>query len=420
MHITLFEDDFISRLFPITIGRAAFSISVGSLRLLNLVRHLGGELSLMVRSHLRDVIYHDIPDLRKPVLEKRRGPFLFINARTVPDASLIDECKKLFTEYPQGCILKNGRNITVAFLNESFELPPHILTYHHLLDYLAETEVPVVYAKNKIAVLESPADVIRYHMRIINNNLEFRIRSGNYHEIADGVFVPNDPAGKPTIGDYFISDTRKGPIILESNVDIGPFCLIRGPVYLGPRSRVIEHAAIKEEVAIGSVSKIGGEVEASVIEPYTNKQHHGFLGHSYLGSWVNLGAGTCNSDLKNSYNEVSLETPGGKVRSGLQFLGCVIGDYAKTAINTSIFTGKTIGACSMNYGFITTAVPSFVNYARSFGQVTEIPVELMIATQARMFARRNVSQRPCDIQLIRDMYEITRHERQLANEPLSL
>ena len=115
-----------------------------------------------------------------------------------------------------------------------------------------------------------------------------------------------------------------------------------------------------------------------------------------------------------------METPTGKYKSGMQFLGCVIGDYSKTAINTSLFTGKTIGVCSMNYGFVTTAVPSFVNYARTFGQVTESPAEVMVATQARMFARRNVSQRPCDIQLLHDMFELTRYERQLANEPLSL
>ena len=109
-----------------------------------------------------------------------------------------------------------------------------------------------------------------------------------------------------------------------------------------------------------------------------------------------------------------------KVPTGMQFLGCIMGDYAKTAVNTSIFTGKTIGVCTMVYGFVTTNVPSFVNYARLFGQVTEAPVEVMAATQARMFKRRNVVQRPCDVQLLADMYELTRDERQLAGDPLSL
>jgi glucose-1-phosphate thymidylyltransferase len=157
-------------------------------------------------------------------------------------------------------------------------------------------------------------------------------------------------------------------------------------------------------------------VEASIVEPYTNKQHHGFLGHSYLGSWINLGAGTCNSDLKNTYGPVNMEYPMGKSTTGMQFLGCIMGDYSKTAINTGIFTGKVIGVCSMMYGFVTSNVPSFVNYARLFGQVATLPPEVMIATQQRMFARRQVIQRPCDIELIHDMYRTTQFERDQSRD----
>jgi glucose-1-phosphate thymidylyltransferase len=98
----------------------------------------------------------------------------------------------------------------------------------------------------------------------------------------------------------------------------------------------------------------------------------------------------------------------------------VIGDYSKSAINTSIFTGKQIGACSMLYGFITKHVPSFVNYARLFGEVTEMSPEVVIATQERMFLRRKKTQRPCDIQLIRDIFETTKNERKLSDSPPSL
>ena len=144
---------------------------------------------------------------------------------------------------------------------------------------------------------------------------------------------------------------------------------------------MIEHAALKDGVSLGHTVKIGGEVEASVIEPYTNKQHHGFLGHSYLGSWINLGAGTCNSDLKNTYGKINIQYGEQKVATGMQFLGCIIGDYSKTAINTSIFTGKVIGVCSMMYGFVTSNVPSYVNYARLFGQTALLPADVMISTQ---------------------------------------
>ena len=115
-----------------------------------------------------------------------------------------------------------------------------------------------------------------------------------------------------------------------------------------------------------------------------------------------------------------MEYRGESVATDMQFMGCVVGDYSKTTLNTSIFTDKVIGACSMLYGFVTTNAPSFVNYARSFGQVTELTPEIMVETQKRMFARRNVQQREADIALIHAMYELTRHERQLAGEPLSL
>src|SRR5205814_487560 len=129
---------------------------------------------------------------------------------------------------------------------------------------------------------------------------------------------------------------------------------------------------------------------------------------------------TCNSDLKNTYGQVNMEYHGQKVPTGMQFIGTIVGDYAKSAINTGIFTGKTVGVCSMLYGFVTTNVPSFVNYARIFGQVTELPVSVMEQTQARMFKRRKVEQRPCDVKLLSDMYDLTRNERQIAGEPLSL
>ena len=191
-----------------------------------------------------------------------------------------------------------------------------------------------------------------------------------------------------------------------------------GPVFVGAGTRVIEHAALKDGVSLGHTVKIGGEVEASIIEPYTNKQHHGFLGHSYLGSWINLGAGTCNSDLKNTYGKINIQYGNSRTPTDMQFLGCFMGDYSKTAINTSIFTGKVIGVCSMMYGFVTSNVPSYVNYARLFGQTSLLPADVMINTQKRMFARRKVEQRECDRQLIRDMYELTRSERESIDQDI--
>jgi glucose-1-phosphate thymidylyltransferase len=267
-----------------------------------------------------------------------------------------------------------------------------------------------------LTLFRYPHDVIHFNQQILRENLEYRLRTGAFQEVADGVFV----AEGARLGDYVSTNTKAGPILLDAHASVGPFSYLSGPGYVGRHARLIEHAAIKDAVSVGHTVKIGGEVEASIIEPYTNKQHYGFLGHSYLGSWINLGAGTCNSDLKNTYGTINMEYPFGRVATGRQFVGCIMGDYSKTAINTGIFTGKTIGVCSMLYGFVTTNVPSFVNYARLFGQVTELPPEVMVATQRRMFQRRNVNQRACDIQLLRDMYNLTRGERQATGDQLSL
>ena len=176
---------------------------------------------------------------------------------------------------------------------------------------------------------------------------------------------------------------------------------------------------MKEQVQIGHTCKIGGEVECSVVEAYSNKQHHGFLGHSYVGSWVNMGAGTCNSDLKNTYGDVAIEPGGRRLATELQFLGCVVGDYAKTAINTSILTGKIIGVCSCLYGLVGSNVASFMNYARSFGQESEFLLEAAVKMQQRMFQRRHIKQRRVDIKLLEDMHELTRNERFISTQPLS-
>jgi glucose-1-phosphate thymidylyltransferase len=261
-----------------------------------------------------------------------------------------------------------------------------------------------------------PHEVIAANMDILATNLDYRIKQDGWQSPQPGVYVGQGVE----IGQHVVFDTEPGPIVLDSGVKVGHYTLLRGPIYAGKRCRILEHAAIKDRVSLGHTTKIGGEVEASVVEPFTNKQHHGFLGHSYLGSWINLGAGTCNSDLKNTYGTVNMEYGFGKAVTGMQFLGCIMGDYCKSAINTGIFTGKVIGVCSMMYGFVTSNVPSFVNYARLFGQMATLPPEVMVATQQRMFARRQIQQRPCDIALIHEMYRQTQEERDRFGDALSL
>lgn len=419
MQIILFEDGFINRLYPITVGRPAYNITCGSYRLIDWVAELAAETKAhvrgVVRPHLAELQQIDFP-LLKTTPPSGGGPTLLINARLVPSLATVQQLRELIAAKKPTAVVAEGA-VLAAWMGAEGPSFPSVLDGDRLSEVLDHEILPKLPAADiKLAQFQYPHDVVRFNMEILSASLEHRLKLGGYQETKPGLFV----AEEAVVGDFLALDTTRGPILIERGASIGPHCFMRGPAYIGPKARVIEHSSIKDAVSLGHTTKIGGEVEASVVEPYSNKQHHGFLGHSYLGSWINLGAGTCNSDLKNTYGTVKMDYRGESVATGMQFVGCMLGDYAKTAINTGIFTGKTVGVCSMVYGFVTTNVPSFVNYARLFGQVTELTPEVMVATQQRMFARRNVQPRPCDAQLIHAMYELTKHERQLAGEPLSL
>jgi UDP-N-acetylglucosamine diphosphorylase / glucose-1-phosphate thymidylyltransferase / UDP-N-acetylgalactosamine diphosphorylase / glucosamine-1-phosphate N-acetyltransferase / galactosamine-1-phosphate N-acetyltransferase len=419
MQVVVFEDEHVSRLYPLTVGRAAYALSCGSYRLIDWLARLCGETGAalfgVVRPHLQTIQQLDFPQISS-LARNGQAPVLIVNARLAPSAAAYQALKELLTGGKSLVVQENG-SVAAAFIARESTLPPTTNDFDQWASYLVKSVLNrLPPAELRLPLFDYPHDLVRHNLSIIGENLAVRIKDGGYREIADGVFA----ADGAVLGPYCVTDTAKGPVILDAGAAVGAYSLLRGPAYLGPKSKVLEHSAIKDAVSLGHTTKIGGEIEASIVEPYTNKQHHGFLGHSYLGSWINLGAGTSNSDLKNTYGKVKMEYRGEQVSTGMQFVGCFMGDYAKSAINTGIFTGKTIGCCSMVYGFVTTNVPSFVNYARLFGQVTELPPEVMVATQQRMFARRNVAQRDCDVALLHAMYNLTRNERQLAGEPLAL
>jgi UDP-N-acetylglucosamine diphosphorylase/glucosamine-1-phosphate N-acetyltransferase len=421
MNIVVFEDAGTSQLFPITTGKPAYAISCASFRLIDWLSEFGGNLIGMVRPHLETLQLHDFSELQHQLSADFPETWL-INARLVPSVSNIQRLHQFKDEYSSHdgtVVAQDGWAIASALIPTSRMIDKsHDETRALIADLAMNGTSETKVVESKLELFEFPHEVIEQNAKCFHENLAQRIALGNYREHERQVYVGSNVQ----LGQHVVFDTGGGPIVIDQNVRLGPHSFFRGPIYIGPNSKVSEHAAIKDEVSIAHTCKIGGEVEASVIEPYSNKQHHGFLGHSYLGSWINLGAGTCNSDLKNTYGTVNMQYGDRKVSTGMQFLGCVIGDYAKTAINTSIFTGKLIGTGSMVYGFATTNVPSFVNYARSFGEIGNLPPEVIVSTQARMFARRNVTQRPCDVQLIHDMYRATEFERpaKLSDEPLSL
>jgi len=147
-----------------------------------------------------------------------------------------------------------------------------------------------------------------------------------------------------------VLDASSGPIIINDGTTVMPNACILGPVYVGENSLIKTGAKILEGTSVGNVCKIGGEVDQTIFGNYSNKQHDGFIGHSYIGEWVNIGAGSNTSDLKNNYSSVRMWCAGAVRETGRQFLGCIIGDHTKLGIGAVLNSGTVIGfACSI-YG----------------------------------------------------------------------
>lgn len=403
-NVILFEDRYVDRLRPISLTRPPFAITCAGYRLVDLVATLADCLSCIVRPHLLKVSQREMPDV-----EPAAAPTLYVNAALMPDVRYLDRLKR-FIEAGDPFLCTCGERVVAALLPEkcrpSSDLTPDTVTAHILSQNLPLVE------NDGFKLFEYPFHVVGAVEELFPANIEYRIRTGDYKELRPNVYVGE---GVRIAGSSVLT-VEDGPIVLEDNVRVMDFTYLQGPIHVGANSRVIERSSVKEFTSIGHTCKIGGEVEISTIESYSNKQHHGFLGHAYIGSWVNMGAGTSNSDLKNSYGVIRIEHSGERVNTGLQFFGCVIGDFSKTAINTSIFTGKIIGVCSMLYGYVGQNVPSFCNYAKLFGQITECPVAAAVQTQKRMFARRQVEQTQEDIELLHAVFELTREERLISSE----
>lgn len=152
---------------------------------------------------------------------------------------------------------------------------------------------------------------------------------------------------KARVHPMVVIDAENGPVYIDEGAEIQPFSRIEGPCYIGPRS-VLLGAKCRDGNTIGPFCRIGGEVEASIIHGYTNKYHDGFIGHSYVGQWVNLGALTTNSDLKNDYSDVSVMLDAKRpVDTGSSKVGSFVGDHTKTSIGTLLNTGSYVGAMAV-------------------------------------------------------------------------
>jgi UDP-N-acetylglucosamine diphosphorylase/glucosamine-1-phosphate N-acetyltransferase len=185
---------------------------------------------------------------------------------------------------------------------------------------------------------------------------------------------------------------ESGAIVIDEHATIRPGATIVGPAYIGPHVTILERALIKAHTAIGPWCKVSGEIGGTIFQGFANKGHDGHLGDSWIGEWVNLGAGTNNSNLLNTYTEVFAKAPDGvNERTGLQFLGAIIGDHVKTAISTRIMTGAILqtGGMFAQAAAVAGTTPRFA-WSTDAGLRT-FRIDKFLETARAMMTRRNVA-----------------------------
>ncbi|MEM3437814.1 MAG: putative sugar nucleotidyl transferase [Nitrososphaerales archaeon] len=413
MHLLIFEDDLTLNFHPITLTRPAFDLILGTKTLLDaILDELKPEhYSLLVSEYLSPITSRRHPNVDVNP-EKVEGDVVFINSFLRLDTQ---ELKKL--------LMKNNRfvafsNNNLAIAKVSSKLAREVLVPPGSMAKTFSSKFKGYADEIKLDV----SSLIRYPWHLIELNPEVIIKQTSNikrnQDLAENsiVYGPNSrlilEEGVEIEGPVFF-DTRGGPIYISSKAKILPFSRIKGPSYIGKNS--IIYSAIIEESTIGDFVKVGGHVNKSIFANYSNKAHEGFIGHSYVGEWVNIGANTTNSDLKNTYGTIKMMIKGERVDSGMIKIGSFIADNVKTSIGTFIYTGKRIGVASHIHGYVFEDVPSFTIYAKSMGyRLFEINLDSAIETQKRMMKRRGIEQTKEDIDLLRKVFEMSREERYKA------
>lgn len=374
LKLCIFEDSHVSGLAPVNYLRHTAEIICGAFSLLEKIKlHFPArtKFSFLSRPELKDIVKEksaDLPDGKagKPEFTAKDS-VLFVNSRTIFNKeiaktiqSLIKSKKKLsntksrkagksFLLRQSGdsvCIFANGKeaNKLAKFDHQNFNLNNLSALFSNIINIREIKNAPLA------KIVRLPSDLINSHESEIQSDLKELCKK---KKIVIG--------RKTSISKFVSYDTSRGPVYIGAGVTIEPFVHIAGPVYIGENSFVKAHSSIYGPVRIGSNCKVSGEISSSILHSFVNKQHQGFLGHSYLCEWVNLGAGTTTSNLKNNYSYITLKLGSEEINTNSIFLGSIIGDHTKTSINTSLNTGTLVGISSNLFGsgFHTKIVRSF-------------------------------------------------------------
>jgi UDP-N-acetylglucosamine diphosphorylase/glucosamine-1-phosphate N-acetyltransferase len=418
MRLCLVEDQTAADLEPLTLTRPVFDLILGGATLGDkIARALGFEpgherLGVVIRSHL-SAVYRE--RCRRVAVNDRdwlaRGPVIVANGRWIPPAGF---------ERPTRCgpwlgLCDGHPACALVGPGDAVGLDLHSVSawFDEMAGQHGGEEVGGDWITRPWDLVARNADhVVRdFHAAGMVGLTERQKLTTAVVGPEDRLYVHESARLDP----FTVFDTTDGPITVAAGAWVQPFTRVEGPSYIG-RGTQLFRANIRGGTTIGPVCRIGGEVEASIIHGHSNKYHEGFLGHAYVGEWVNLGAITSNSDLRNDYGEVHVPLGGDPVPTGMVKVGCFIGDHTRTGMGSMLNTGTAIGVmCNVLPAgpLLPKHIPSFT--AVLYGRVAPgFTLEQLFATARTVKGRRDQVFTEADEQLFMDLFEQTRLARERA------
>lgn len=433
MHLCVFEDARVPHLRPLVETRAAFDLRLGIRSVLQTTCDAfdvrSDALTLHTRQAVAGVTSREHPNVAVPgagdPLPPSGADLLFVNARFIADGEALDLLRDAVTLRDRGCAFTAGDAVVAAWMPGA-ALPDDAFDRDDLTPLF--TDLPEESLDEPIgeaALIKHPWDLLgtleAALTRDFHDLLPYNILGNVYDrtdaDVHEGV-VATAPeniyiAPGATVKPGAILDGSGGPIYLDTGSTVFEQAVVKGPVYLGPKSQIKVQADVAS-AAIGTWCKVGGEVHDSVLHSLSNKGHQGFLGHSYLGRWCNLGADTNTSNLKNDYGEVSAYDPadGDFVGTGRQFAGLFMGDHAKCGINTMFNTGTVVGTgCNIfGGGFPDRYVPPF-SWGGANSGFTTYRIEKALTVADTVMQRRDTHLDDAEANLLRALHAATADER---------
>src|SRR5918994_3637107 len=412
MSIALFEDSHWQNFAPISLTKATFDVKVGAKSFFE-EHQLSPEI-LLTREYLACITAERHPNC-KVNPSSIGSDIVFVNGLLHPGAI---NPERLFNINHTFAITAGGnKRLLVARLDsKDIEYLQDCVTAGKRINVkkLKVEKLTDLEDQDTHGIISEPWDVIR----VLENSLATQVSTmKNETQLGEEVTV----IGSNTVAVGRDASVEVGTVLDVRNggIYIGPGAYVAasrivGPAYIDGMAQVKQFSTV-EASYIGYNCRIGGEVEHSVISDHTNKAHAGFIGHSYVGEWVNIGAMSATSDLKMTYGNIKMnrgKNNNKKIDTGQNKMGSFFADMVKTSIGTLIYSGMRIGVSSHLHGLVAQDVPSFTIYGTSIGaRNVELKLDSIIETQRKMMRRRNQTMTKAYEQMIKDVFAITASDR---------